>query len=821
MGSGVQFASSSKGTVLRLCKFCLPILLTLLVTAASLTTDTGAATGDISLGGSGGLASPGGLVGYTMTLANWGGSSASTSATMTLPDGFSYKPGFSTTRLDGRVISTAEPIVDGRKLTWPAFDLPGETFVSTSRFGIHTMVQDLCLESYIDFQLDKALALAGEGAYVKQMFYSLKPGTSGPKACWTYFVNGAYNRHLIPIVRLQGEYDGSKGYWVKPQADAGGGYATIAAAYRRVVEGLPRRPGLPLYVEIWNEPELTVSWSNSPSAAEYGRFFVDVAKALHAIGDSRIRVLNGALTPGNAAFAEKLMRVSGFSAAFDLWAAHCYPYNHPPQYNLHSGTARYPEYAIDSYRLELSVLARHGRSDAKVILTETGHGLGDNIFSFEGYPAINETNRANYMVRAFRDFWSKWPELQAACPHELVGPYGDWGWMDWLHPTTDVPHAQYTAVAALPKPALLFKPITATITFRVQAATAPGVYYSTLGATADGVPVPPVTQAAPVRVIDVVSRLVFPLILKSWSEGGASSPKGAVAATGDGSTAGVPVYSILAPLAPPQAGRQPAAGTADFGSRRIPLPGGAGLAVAVDDSGAKAFVSRAGGQLDVISPATGALERTLALPADLDALAYDPAGRLYGTHATSDRLFAIDLATGSTTSTTLPATGPVGLAVDPDKGQIFVASAADDAILVLDRSLRPVARASLAALGDNPLLGLALDPAQGRVYVARPLAPGRHGIVALDETGLNPLATWGGGYEQPLSGLYGLAVQPGRGRLIAADRNVLWWVDPSHGTIERAWHANGIVPRGGIAFTPDGTQLLVLDGDGLWVIATD
>ena len=183
-----------------------------------------------------------------------------------------------------------------------------------------------------------------------------------------------------------------------------------------------------------------------------------------------------------------------------------------------------------------------------------------------------------------------------------------------------------------------------------------------------------------------------------------------------------------------------------------------------------------------------------------------------------DRLFVVDVATELTTETIIPAHGPVGLAIDPERGRIFVASAADNSIIVLNRSLQLVARASL---GDGPLLGLALDPAGGRVYVTRPLAPGRHGIVALDEGSLAPLATWGGGYEQPLSGLYGLAAQPGSGRLIAADRNILWWVDSNRHTLEPAWNANGIVPRGGVAFVPDGKELLVLEGDSLWIVATD
>ena len=194
-----------------------------------------------------------------------------------------------------------------------------------------------------------------------------------------------------------------------------------------------------------------------------------------------------------------------------------------------------------------------------------------------------------------------------------------WEWMDWVHPTTDVPHAQYTAVAALPKPALLYEPITATVTFRAQVATAPGTYYSMLEATADGTPLSPVTQAAPVHVIDVVSRLFFPLILKSETlEGVASTTESGESR----SMAGVPAYSILTP---PQVSPQSVDRLAGLRPRRIPLPGSAALAVAVDDGGTRAFVSRVGGQLDVLQLATGAIERTLALPVNLDALVYDPA----------------------------------------------------------------------------------------------------------------------------------------------------------------------------------------------------
>jgi DNA-binding beta-propeller fold protein YncE len=416
------------------------------------------------------------------------------------------------------------------------------------------------------------------------------------------------------------------------------------------------------------------------------------------------------------------------------------------------------------------------------------------------------------MARAFRDYWPRWPELQAACPFELVGPYGDWGWLDWLHPTTDIPHAQYTTVAALPKPPLLSQPVTATITFRAQAAAEPGLYYSTLAATVDGQAMPPLLQAAPVRVIQVVSRFSFPLILKSGVlQENAPFVVPSYAPGHEVAVVGIPSYTILSASS---IGRTALDRSA---ARIIPLRG-EGMAVTVDDTGTRAYVSRPGRQLDTLNLATGAVERTLALPTDLDLLAPDVGGQLVGIHIGDDQLFRLDAGTNRTTGTRMAGCGPVGVAIDARQGKIFVACAGDGSVVVLDRGLRPTARAAIAG---GPVLAVAVDPAAGRLYVALPIVPGRHGIVVLDEDRLEPLARWGGGYEQPLDGLYALAVQPGSGRLVAGDRNALWWIDPGRLSLQLVRHVQTTVPRGSLVFTPDGKQLLQLDGVSLRVFEAD
>jgi uncharacterized repeat protein (TIGR01451 family) len=463
------------------------------------------------------LVEAGGLVTYTITLANSRLEDLlDVAVTDKLPEGFTYVPGSTTVRINEQVISEVDLTLSGRDLTWGPFTVPPATRVYDNPYGVHTYVQDLCLDQYVGFQLDKALDLVGAGGHVKQLLYPVTNLTSDPQQYWVEFVNGAYDRDLVPIVRVQGEWGG--GCWIKPQADAPGDYASIAEAYKQVVQGLPRRDGHTLYVEVWNEPDLLVEWSGSPSAWEYGHFFVDVAAAIHSLCDSRIKVLNGGLTPGNSSFTRQLVSVPGFVDSFDLWATHCYPHNHPPEYNLHHGTAAYPQFAVDSYLLELDILARYGgRSNVQVILTETGHALYENTFGFEGYPPISESNRAAYMVRAFQNHWLSWPEVVAVTPFELVDPYGTTWYMDWLYPTSDIPHQQYLAIEALPKPGSTVVPSALTITFQTQASDVSGTYYSDISAVANNVVIPAVNGTAEVRVVAGRQQVYLPLVTKLTS----------------------------------------------------------------------------------------------------------------------------------------------------------------------------------------------------------------------------------------------------------------------------------------------------------------
>ena len=438
---------------------------------------------------------------YTLTIFNSGGVAAlNAGLAQTLPVGFTHIPGSTRITSDRTLISTRDPAITGRALRWSNLTVPAAR--SAGVYGVHTFVQDRCDSWYIGFQLDRARELMGANAYVKQLCYGITVDTPGPRGCWVEFVNACYDRELIPILRLEGPYGGSS--WTKPPASAPGDYTEIAQAFARVVAGLPRRGGRPLYIEIWNEPNLDLEWSGQTNPVEYANFLIDVAAALRALGDARIVILNGALAPGgnynNLAFIEAMATVPGAMQAFDIWASHPYPANHPPEYNSHGDTMPlYRDMTIDSYLLELERLAAHGRSGLRVLLTETGYALGSNTYGFEGYPPIGEGNRADYISRALRDYWSRWPEVLGVCPFELVDPYNNWWVWDWLYPDGSK-HWQYDVVAALDKTPPLAKG-ELRLSFQARAGGSPGTYGSSIQVASDNAGSASLANAAPVRVL--------------------------------------------------------------------------------------------------------------------------------------------------------------------------------------------------------------------------------------------------------------------------------------------------------------------------------
>jgi len=317
-------------------------------------------------------------------------------------------------------------------------------------YGVHTFLQDSMTDSTTQRHLSWARRLTRPGGHVKQLIYPVLNSTQGPQASWVNFVSACYQRQLVPVLRIGTMMQ--NGVWVKPVPDAPGDYTSFAGAVKRVIQGLPLDPVLPLYVEVLNETNNNGEWSGQANPTEYAHVLEDVAVALHTISP-RVKVLNGALSPGgdydNLLYIRAMFAaVPGLGAHLDGWASHTYC-GDPPERNNHSGNAVNPRLAIDAYTTELAVLADYMPvGNLKVIITE---------MDFTG---VDEVERAARMMRAFRDFWSQWPEITAVCPWYFCNPLSNGQGPDWVFPMSGtlpdgyptMPKPIYDAVAALAKP---------------------------------------------------------------------------------------------------------------------------------------------------------------------------------------------------------------------------------------------------------------------------------------------------------------------------------------------------------------------------------
>lgn len=820
----------------------------------------GAPDPQISVEGDGGLVTPGGEVSYRIRLLNWTDHPlANATITHTLPLGFSYVPSSTVVAAGGWTLDQTDPLSAESSLIWGPFQLPAAGHTAHNPYGVHTFVQDLCVPEFIDHQLDQALQLAGSGGYVTQLFYRITVETAAPDPCAVYFVNAAYDHNLVPILRLQGNYS-SVGFWEKPDPGPAGDYAPIAAAFARYVNGLPRRDTHPLYITVWNEPDLWIEWGGTPNASQYGRFFVAVSNAIRDLNDPRIRILNGAVTPANTAFIRQMLTVPGFVGAFDAWASHCYPYNHPPLYNIHNGTARYGNATIDCYIEERDIIARYGgRTGFKFVITETGHGLGDDLYAFEGFPPINTSNRAEYISVAFDLYWRTWPEVIAVTPFELGDPWGGWDWLDWINYTVSLdplafsytPYRQYNGVAALTKPRGATVPHDIEVTFRVQADPdlSYGVYTSVLHGTAGGATTS-ATQAAPVQVVSHIERLYLPNIGK-----GDSQPKEGVwyQETPAANPPSQPVHEMW-PVHPhpPSASTTPTDGAIkpthfltstngivrptfqeDWRTESVvieghpsvlildihpqsPGEGSSSIPGPTKSTTDRAYAALANGQVAVIDLNTLQVEQRVNLgsPARALALGARPA-RVYAS-LESNQVVLLDTAIGEIIGDTRDIGCPQTLILDPVTSSLLVVDSDSRSIVRLSQDLsRRLDVYPLADLPDQILL----DPSNRRLYVT---LPGTRQILALDADTLQMVA------KRELAGgpLVMAALDTLHGQLyvlsaLSPQHRGIWVLNTEDLSVSAMVAGSSDVPlrqASALGLLPDG-RLLVVEGTHLYDIS--
>lgn len=334
-------------------------------------------------------------------------------------------------------------------------------------FGIHTLAFP---GDDTDKHLNLAHNLVGDGGYVTQMFGPVTKETTRPTTWTVEFVRGVYSRGMLPIVRLNMPW--ADGYYETPPTNDGSeasgpeDYREIAVAFQAVVRELPRKEGLPLYIQILNEVNLKAEWGKGPpDPTAFGYFYVAVADAIAAIDDPRIRLLSTPLSPQSVDSAigmahhtfldEMYTTVPAAVYASDALSVHTYPGPVPPSMNNHDGTqpAGNDRLTIDAYQHELDVLERHGRTDVDVFITETAYQLGNG--------GLTRDQQEEHIVGAYLDYWERWNEVQGVTPFILLAEQtNEWRSFEWVAPTTTVsadgvpsdPYPHYTAVAAIEKP---------------------------------------------------------------------------------------------------------------------------------------------------------------------------------------------------------------------------------------------------------------------------------------------------------------------------------------------------------------------------------
>jgi hypothetical protein len=312
--------------------------------------------------------------------------------------------------------------------TIPSRATPATTLgLPANKLGVHLLLDDgtdQWPQAAWPAHLDYARQVAGEWGYVTELVRS----DDLDVARWQRFMDLAAERHLTPIIRLATKGEPEHRFWLAPEADSDGSYATAAHAYAAFVAGL-RWPRAPHYVVVGNEPNHGDEWGGRADPAAYARFLVDVSAALHA-ADSQVAVLNAALDPyspntNGLPFANGMTYVDaesfldemvaaqpGVLDAVDVWASHPYPLGpltegpwvQAFQIDLVDG-AQNPHHlepppgvfnrGVNGYAWELYKLASYGRVDIPVMITETGwrHAESTDLCNRQRSPAADRPGR--------------------------------------------------------------------------------------------------------------------------------------------------------------------------------------------------------------------------------------------------------------------------------------------------------------------------------------------------------------------------------------------------------------------------------------------
>lgn len=276
--------------------------------------------------------------------------------------------------------------------------------VSNNRFGIH-IIAATPDESSPAAQLVNTF---GDWGYITVLVESKDRNHEK----WQNFFNDLRRRHLIPLVRLATQPDGS--FWKRP-------YEGEEQAWADFLDRL-RWPVKNRYVIIYNEPNHANEWGNAVDAKSYA---INLDKTITALKNKNrdFFVLNAgfdASAPSKAPRYEDQLNfmkqmedaVPGIFTKLDGWVSHSYP---NPEFA--GSPDAYGKGTVRTYLWELQLLRSFGvTKNLPVFITETGwkHAEGINLLS--SWPSADIV--AGYYKQAYLEAWNH-PQIAAVTPFLL------------------------------------------------------------------------------------------------------------------------------------------------------------------------------------------------------------------------------------------------------------------------------------------------------------------------------------------------------------------------------------------------------------------
>lgn len=274
-----------------------------------------------------------------------------------------------------------------------------------NKYGIH-IIQ--ATESEIDPAQKLVNSSGGDWGYITVLIESKDRNPDK----WQSVFNDLRRRHLIPIVRLATQAEGS--YWKRP-------YDGEEIAWADFLDNLVW-PIKNRYVTIYNEPNHATEWGNSVDARDYAKVLDKTITALKNKNEDFF-VLNAGF---DASAPEQLPKyqeqysymvtmnseVPGIFNKLDGWVSHSYP--NPGFISSPNAQGRG---TVRTYLWELEVLKGLGvTKKLPIFITETGWKHAEGINYDRSLPTAETV--ANYYKNAFENAWNH-PQIVAVTPFLL------------------------------------------------------------------------------------------------------------------------------------------------------------------------------------------------------------------------------------------------------------------------------------------------------------------------------------------------------------------------------------------------------------------